>query len=115
MTTQFQCSVDAHQNRLAIRAALAAVAVSILTNDHCRKDRPFAVVVVRGHGRVVQKRQQVIAMAAKTFQQSGGLFVLPIGADQLIESLLQTLTTRSINFRGQLRLISLQSQAIADQ
>ena len=98
MATLFQGAEDAHQDGLTIGATLAAVAVAVLSNNDGRADDPLGMVVVERNPRLVQKREQVLAMTTKTLDEAIRLRVVPWRGDQLVEPGKQARPTRGGRF-----------------
>ena len=62
MATLSERTEDAHQHGLTVRAALAAVAVAVFANDDGRPYRSLRVIVFKRNSRLVQEREQVVAV-----------------------------------------------------
>ena len=95
MSTLFQRSQDAHQDGLAIGSALAAVSVAVFANDDGGANDPLRMIVVEGNARLIQKREQVLAMTAQAFDQTFCLFVFPGHIDQQSKPLVQSVAALS--------------------
>src|SRR5512135_2122524 len=96
MASLLQRAIDAHQYRLSVGSPLAPVAVAVLADHHCRTNRSLGVVVVEGNIRVVQERQQVVAMTPQPFDQTLRLRVVPRRGDQLVQADGQARTPRGV-------------------
>lgn len=76
MAPELQGAVHAHQHRLRRRAALAAVRLAVLAQNHRRPDLSFGVIVLERHVLVVQEREDAVPVLAQTFGQSLRVVVL---------------------------------------
>ena len=70
-----QGAEDAHQDCLRLGPAGRAVALDVLPHDHGRSHLPLGVVVVERDVRLVQEREQVVAVAADPLAQPPGVGV----------------------------------------
>ena len=70
---ELQCTVDAHENGLTGRAAVATIRLTVLPQDDGGPDLPFPEVVVRGHVWVVQGCEDVLPKATQALRQSPGV------------------------------------------
>ena len=52
MTALFQCTIDAHQDCLDLRASLASVGVTVLAYDHCRTDCTLGKIILEWNPRL---------------------------------------------------------------
>ena len=62
----FEGAEDAHQGCLAVGAAIAAVAEAVFADDDRRTNCTFGGVVVERNVRLIQKREQIVAMATQS-------------------------------------------------
>ena len=57
MAALFERAEDAHEDCLAFRTTLTAIAITVLANDDGRSNRPLGMVVVEGDSSLIQKRE----------------------------------------------------------
>ena len=110
-----QSAEDAHQHGLAVGALLAAVAVAVFSNDDGGANDSLRMIVVEGNARLIQKREQVLAMTAQAFDQTFCLLVFPGRIDQLAKPLVQTVAARLVLFGCQFVLSPPQTNCVAHQ
>jgi len=114
MTTLFERAIDAHQDPLDLCALLASIGVTVLANDHRRTDSPFGEIVVKGDARLVEEREQVVAMTPQALDQPLRLRILPRRGNQFVQTLVQSLPTR-LTTRGRKLRRPPQTNRIAHQ
>ena len=111
----FLGSQDGHQDGLAVRPALAAIAVAVLADDHRRADRPFGAVVLEGDVRLAQEREHVVPVAAQALDEPPGVPVRPGRVEQLLQAGRKPGAARSVLLRRSLVAPTPQPHRIAHQ
>ncbi len=110
----FQGPEDAHQHRLHLRPLLVAVAQAVLADDHRRADLTLGVVVVKRHLDTIQKREEVIAMAAEALAQPSRVGVVVRGVGQVAQAAVNQLDAPVVLARIEVAAFA-QADAVADQ
>ena len=114
MTALFERAIDTHQDGLNLGALLASVGITVLANDHCRTNSPLGKIVVEGDARLVEEREQVVAMTPQTLDQPPCLSVFPRRGNQFVQTFVQSLATRLTILRRKFRCPP-QTNSIAHQ
>lgn len=72
-SAQLERAVDRHQDRLHLRAVLASVAQRVLPDDHRRPDLALRTIVVARDLRMIEKREQRVAIPPQALDQPPGV------------------------------------------
>jgi hypothetical protein len=82
MAALFQGAEDRHHYSLAVCALLRAISVTVLANNNCWANGSLGVVVLEGNCVSVEERKQIVLVAAKSFDQTLGVRVVPLKLNQ---------------------------------
>src|SRR5208283_5685448 len=69
MSALFESSINAHEHCLCVGTPLAPVGIAVLADDHRWPNSTLAQIVVEGHARPIEKREQIVAMTSKSLDQ----------------------------------------------